>query len=101
MMVTFASQCKKNALNKTRRVLDSFANRIGTNVWQTLITEEGLQAVKKLLRQTATKNTAVSCHRIHGYNRSELDWIVGNRNKFNRIISVVSRLGQSINLFSR
>lgn len=83
MMVTFVSQCEKNSLNKTRRVLDSFANRIGTNVWQTLITEEGLQAVKKLLRQTATKNTAVSCHRIHGYNRSELDWIVGNRRKFN------------------
>jgi CRISPR-associated endonuclease/helicase Cas3 len=82
-MVTFVSQCEKNALNKTRRVLDSFANRIGTNVWQTLITEEGLQAVKKLLRQTATKNTAVSCHRIRGYNRSELEWIVGNRRKFN------------------
>lgn len=83
MMVTFVSQCEKNALNKTRRVLDSFANRIGTNVWQTLISEEGLQAVKKLLRKTATKNTAVSCHRIRGYNRSELDWIVGNRSKFN------------------
>jgi CRISPR-associated endonuclease/helicase Cas3 len=82
-MVTFVSQCEKNALNKTRRVLDSFANRIGTNVWQTLISEEGLQAVKKLLRKTATKNTAVSCHRIRGYNRSELDWIVGNRSKFN------------------
>jgi CRISPR-associated endonuclease/helicase Cas3 len=82
-MVTFVSQCEKNALNKTRRVLDSFANRIGTNVWQTLITEEGLQAVKKLLRKTATKNTSVSCHRIRGYNRSELEWIVGNRRKFN------------------
>jgi len=83
MIVTFVSQCEKNALLKSRRVLDSFANRIGTNVWQTLISEEGLQAVKKLLRQTATKNTAVSCHRIRGYNRSELVWIVGNRSKFN------------------
>ena len=83
MMVTFVSQCEKNALLKSRRVLDSFANRIGTNVWQTLISEEGLQAVKKLLRKTATKNTAVSCHRIRGYNRSELEWIVGNRRKFN------------------
>jgi CRISPR-associated endonuclease/helicase Cas3 len=83
MMVTFVSQCEKNALLKSRRVLDSFANRIGTNVWQTLITEEGLNVVKKLLRQTATKNTAVSCHRIRGYNRSELVWIVGNRSKFN------------------
>ena len=28
MMVTFVSQCEKNALKKTRRVLDAFANRI-------------------------------------------------------------------------
>ncbi|MDP2152906.1 MAG: hypothetical protein Q8J66_04525 [Methylotenera sp.] len=60
MMVTFVSQCQKKALNRTRRVLDAFANRIGDNTWQTVITEDGLTAVKKLLRKTATKNTAVS-----------------------------------------
>lgn len=47
MMVTFVSQCEKNALKKTRRVLDAFANRIGDNTWQTLITEDGLLTVKK------------------------------------------------------
>ncbi len=31
MMVTFISQCQKNALKKTRRVLDAFADRIGDN----------------------------------------------------------------------
>jgi CRISPR-associated endonuclease/helicase Cas3 len=31
MMVTFVSQCQKKALNRTRRVLDAFANRIGNN----------------------------------------------------------------------
>ena len=49
-----------------------------------MITEEGLIAVKKLLRKTVTKSTAVSCHWIRGRRRSELLWIVGNRNKFNR-----------------
>lgn len=83
MMVTFVSQCEKNALNKTRRVLDAFANRIGDNTWQTVITEEGLLAVKKLLRKTASKNTAVSCHWIRGRSRSELIWVVGKRDKFN------------------
>lgn len=83
MMVTFVSQCEKNALKKTRRVLDAFANRIGDNTWQTIITDEGLQAVKKLLRQSATKNTAVACHWMRSRSRSELVWIVGNRNKFN------------------
>jgi CRISPR-associated endonuclease/helicase Cas3 len=83
MMVTFVSQCQKKALNRTRRVLDSFANRIGDNTWQTIITEDGLIAVKKLLRKTASKNTAVSCHWIRSRARSELVWVVGNRSKFN------------------
>jgi CRISPR-associated endonuclease/helicase Cas3 len=83
MMVTFVSECEKKALNRTRRVLDAFANRIGSRTWQTIITEEGLRAVKKLLRKTATKNTAVSCHWIRSRSRSELLWIVGNRDKFN------------------
>ena len=83
MIVTFVSQCEKKSLNKTRRVLDAFANRIGSRTWQTPITEEGLQAVKKLLRKTASKNTAVSCHRIKTRRRVELEWIVGNRDKFN------------------
>lgn len=83
MMVTFVSQCEKKALKKTRRVLDAFANRIGDNTWQTIITEEGLKAVKKLLRKTATKNTAVSCHWIRSRSRSHFLWVVGNRNKFN------------------
>ncbi len=83
MMVTFVSQCQKKALSRTRRVLDSFANRIGDNTWQTVITNEGLNAVKKLLRKTASKNTAVSCFWIRSRSRSELVWIVGNRDEFN------------------
>ncbi len=83
MMVTFVSQCQHKAIKRTRRVLDAFANRIGSQTWQTVITDEGLQAVKKLLRKTATKNSAVSCHWIRGRSRSELVWIVGNRRNFN------------------
>ncbi|MDQ6976324.1 MAG: hypothetical protein Q9M22_07160, partial [Mariprofundaceae bacterium] len=83
MMVTFISQCEKKALPRTRRVLDAFANRIGSRTWQTVITNEGLQAVKQLLRKTASKNTAVSCHWLRSRSRSELLWVVGNRNKFN------------------
>ncbi|MBN0987631.1 type I-F CRISPR-associated helicase Cas3f [Amphritea pacifica] len=83
MMVTFVSQCEKKALARTRRVLDAFADRIGDNTWQTIITQEGLLAVKKLLRKTASKSTAVSCHWIRSRSRSDLVWVVGNKNKFN------------------
>lgn len=85
MMVTFISQCEKKALNRTRRVLDAFADRIGDNTWQTVITQEGLTAVKKLLRKTASKNTAVSCHWIRSRSRTELVWVVGNKNKFDEV----------------
>jgi CRISPR-associated endonuclease/helicase Cas3 len=83
MMVTFVSQCEKKALSRTRRVLDAFADRIGDNTWQTVITQEGLLAVKKLLRKTASKNTAVSCHWIRSRARTELVWVVGVKSKFN------------------
>ncbi len=82
MMVTFISQCQKKALKRTRRVLDSFANRIGDNTWQTIITKEGLNAVQKLLRKTASKSTAVSCHWIRSRSRSDFLWVVGNKEVF-------------------
>lgn len=83
MMVTFVSQCEKKSLKNTRRVLDAFANRIGSRTWQVVITQEGLKAVKKLLKKNITKNSAVACHWQRSRNRSELVWIVGNRRKFN------------------
>ena len=85
MLVTFISQCEKKALNRTRRILDAFANRIGDNVWHTAITEDGLDTVKKLLRQSATKSTAVSCHRVRTRQRSELVWVVGRKDAFNNL----------------
>ncbi|KTC86582.1 CRISPR-associated endonuclease Cas3'' [Legionella brunensis] len=85
MMVVFVSQCQKKALSRTRRVLDAFADRIGDNTWKTVITQDGLSSVKKLLRKTATKNTAVSCHWIRARSRAELVWVVGCRHAFNHL----------------
>ena len=97
MIVTFVSQCEKKSLKRTRRILDSFANRIGDNVWQTAITEDGLQTVKQLLRKSATKSTAVSCHRNKTRQLTELVWIVGNKRKFNEVgIVPVNRTKRNI-----
>lgn len=83
MMVTFVSQCEKKAIKRTNRILDAYANRIGDRTWQTVITNEGLDMVKKLLKKSASKNTAVSCHWVRGRARTELVWVVGRRYKFN------------------
>ncbi|MCM2496230.1 type I-F CRISPR-associated helicase Cas3f [Burkholderia glumae] len=83
MNVLFVSQCTKRALTETRRILDQFAERRGERTWQTPITQAGLDTVRKLLRQTARKNTAVACHWIRGRDHSELLWIVGDGRQFN------------------
>ncbi len=83
MNVLFVSQCTKRALTETRRILDQFAERRGERTWQTPITQAGLDTVRKLLRQTARKNTAVACHWIRGRDHSELLWVVGDRRQFN------------------
>ena len=83
MMVLFTSRSEKKALLTVRRILDQFADRIGNDTWQTIMTQEGVQEVKTLLRRSATKSTAVSCRWIRSRNRSQLLWVVGNRDKFN------------------
>ncbi len=84
MRVLFVSQCTKNAIAETRRIIDQFAERKGDSVWETSITEQGLETVRKLLKSTARRNTAVSCHLFKGRLQTELLWIVGNPRKFNR-----------------
>jgi len=81
--VLFVAQCSKRALTETRRILDQFAERRGERTWQTPITQAGLDTVRKLLRQTARKNTAVACHWIRGRDHSELLWVVGDASQFN------------------
>ncbi|WP_024892110.1 type I-F CRISPR-associated helicase Cas3f [Luteimonas huabeiensis] len=83
MNVLLISQCDKRALTETRRILDQFAERKGERTWQTPITQAGLDTLRKLLRRTARKNTAVACHWIRGLDHSELLWIVGDARRFN------------------
>lgn len=83
MNILLVSQCNKKALVETRRILDQFAERKGERTWQTPITMEGLNTLRKLLRKTARRNTAVACHWIKGSNQTELLWIVGNLRRFN------------------
>lgn len=88
MNILLISQCDKRALTETRRILDQFAERRGDRTWQTPITQEGLDTLRRLLRKTARKNTAVACHWIRGLDRSELMWVVGDRSRFNALGAV-------------
>lgn len=83
MNILLISQCDKKALTRSRQILDQFAERRGDRVWQTPITQAGLDTLRRLLRQSARKNTAVACHWIRGQDHSELLWIVGDASRFN------------------
>ncbi|WP_380181980.1 type I-F CRISPR-associated helicase Cas3f [Kalamiella sp. sgz302252] len=88
MNILLISQCNKRALDETRRIIDQFAERKGERTWQTAITLEGANTLRKLLRKTARRNTAVACHWIKSSGQTELLWIVGNLRRFNRDGSV-------------
>ncbi|MGM0439638.1 MAG: type I-F CRISPR-associated helicase Cas3f [Chlamydiota bacterium] len=88
MNILLISQCSKKALKESCRILDQFAERCGERTWQTAITQAGLKTLRRLLKQTARKNTAVACHWIRGHNNSELAWIVGDASQFNEHGSV-------------
>jgi CRISPR-associated endonuclease/helicase Cas3 len=92
MNVLLVSQCNGSALKETRRILDQFAERKGERTWQTDITQQGLVTLRKLLRQSARRNTAVCCHWIKKANYSEVIWIVGNRQRFNNTGSVPTNI---------
>lgn len=83
MNILLIAQCDKRALVESRRILDQFAERRGERTWQTPITQTGLDTLRKLLKKTARRNTAVACHWIRGKDHSELLWIVGDASRFN------------------
>jgi CRISPR-associated endonuclease/helicase Cas3 len=83
MNIILVSQCSGRAINESRRILDQFAERTGVRTWATPITENGLSTVRKLLKQTARKNTAVACHWVHSNGEFELLWIVGKAAMYN------------------
>mgnify|MGYP002517191854 FL=1 len=88
MIVIFQSESENKSINRVRKILDAYANRIGNNSWMTPITKEGLDTVYHELRRIATKDTAVSCLLVKGRVQSELLWIVGNRGKFDEMGNV-------------
>lgn len=82
MIVTFVSECRKKSIQRTQRILDTYAYRIGRRTWQANLTEQGLEAIRQRLTAEATRGTAVACHRVTARRQTELVWVVGNKRVF-------------------
>jgi len=82
MIVIFISHCHKKALTTTRRILDSYADRIGSRSWKANITLEGLKAIESNLKNKSSKNNSVACWIIKNKD-IELEWIIGSKKRFN------------------
>ena len=76
--------CEKKAKKKTRKVLDSFSNRVGTTTWATPINKESLDTIRSALKRSATRQTAVACYKNEGMMRMKLIWTVGNKSTFGK-----------------
>lgn len=88
MNILLVSQCSKKAREQSCQILDQFAERKGDATWQTAITLDGLETLRRLLRKTARRNTAVACHWIKKSGQTDLLWIVGNPRRFSAAGSV-------------
>lgn len=84
MNVIFISKSTGSALKSVRTILDSYADRIGDDAWRTVITEDGLEKVKSLLKKNAKRNTAVACFRVTTRHSLPLYWVVGRRDVWNQ-----------------
>lgn len=82
MNVLIVSQCSKKAREQSCQILDQFAERKGDSCWQTAITQQGLDTLRRLLRKSARRNTAIACHWLKKNGQTELLWIVGNLRRF-------------------
>lgn len=82
MIVLFVSECERQALKKSRRILNRYARQIGRRTWLTRISQEGLKDIHAALRNVSSRQMAVSCHRICSRSRTELVWVVGTRRHF-------------------
>lgn len=91
MQIIFVSLCEKQAIQKTRSVLDAYANRTGDATWSTATNEEGLQTIKAALKNKATRQTAVACYRNKGVRQMRLLWTVGRTKAFRRNSTVAHR----------
>lgn len=84
MHITLYSACEKKAWKRSRKILDSYANRVGERAWQTPITMEGLSELHKLLRSAASRQTAIACYRNDGVSSMKLLWTVGRKDLFSK-----------------
>lgn len=82
MHALLISQCESKAILRTARVLDAYAIRHGDRTWQTTITKEGLSSLYTELRQSATRQTAVSCYVNDAGGGMKLQWTVGRASAF-------------------
>lgn len=53
MNVLIISRCTKNARVESCRIIEQFAERTGDAAWQTVITLEGVNTLRRLLRKPA------------------------------------------------
>ncbi|WP_257266014.1 hypothetical protein [Endozoicomonas sp. ONNA2] len=82
MIVLFVSECERQAVRKSRRILNRYARQIGRRSWLARLSKEGIDDVHAALRSVSSRQMAVACHRISSRTRTELLWVVGSRRHF-------------------
>lgn len=82
MFAVFVANSSGKALARTRALLDSYAVRIGEQIWATPITVAALEEIRRALRRRASRHMSVACYRNAGRAGLRLEWIVGSQQHY-------------------
>lgn len=82
MNVIVINESEGKAWVRSRRVLSRYLPQLGSRTWSGQISSEGLESLRLLLKKSASKSTAIACHRIASRSRIELLFTVGSTAPF-------------------
>lgn len=84
MIVLIVSECSGKSRQRSKRILDGYLPRIGRRTWSGAISADGLERLRKQVKEKASRTTAIACHKVQG-GSMRIAWRIGAKHAFDGI----------------
>lgn len=84
MIVLIVSECSGKSRQRSKRILDGYLPRIGRRTWSGAISADGLERLRKQVKEKASRTTAIACHKVQG-GSMRVAWKIGYKHAFDGI----------------
>lgn len=98
MIVLIVSECSGKSRQRSKRILDGYLPRIGRRTWSGAISADGLERLRKQVKEKASRTTAIACHKTMA-GTMRLAWKVDAKHAFDGIGRVpIHQTGRAIRI---